>query len=851
MNHDLRPRSASSTPSTRPDTNTGAASDPPLSASEESGSSADALARTRVGLSAAEALTRLQTAGPNEIKASSGTPAWKIFLSQFKGAMIWLLLGACVLSALLGEVIDAIAIGTIVVLNSLVGFFQEYRAEKAVQALRSMTAPRARVMRDGHALLLAAREVVPGDVLILEAGDIVAADARLLEANLLSLNEAPLTGESAPVLKNVMPVAADAPLAERTNQIFYGTSVTTGTGFAEVIATGMQTELGKIAQLLEGADGGETPLQKRLEAVARTLMVLCLSIIVVVMILGLWRGLPWLDMLMTSISLAVAAVPEGLATVVTIALALGVQRMARRNVLIRRLPAVETLGCATVICTDKTGTLTTGIMTVRELWSQDEQALLFAAAACCDAELLPDGTGTGDTTEVALLAAAHARGIERGTLESTLPRKKVTPFDSDRKFMSIQREDGVLYVKGAFDVLMGRCSSGLTGPGETAQAANHRLAGKGLRVLAIATGSGEHEEGLTLLGLVGLADPPRPEAIEAVRLAREAGILTVMITGDHPVTANAIATELGIQGPHVGERTVVHARVTAEEKLTIVHKWKEANAVVAMTGDGVNDAPALREAHIGIAMGLNGTEVTREASDMILTDDNFASIIAAVEEGRGIYDNIQKTLVYLLTGNTGELAIMLGSTVLGLPLPLLPLQLLWINLVTDGMPALALVSDPVEKGVLSRPPRHPDEAMLGRAQWLYILMAGLMEAGVALGSYGWALQHLSLAGARTMAFSTIVFCELFRAFAARSRTQLLWQVGAFSNPRLILVVAVSAVLQVLLVTIPALRTLFGLELLSWELQLLTLGLGLIPVTLLELLKVARRAFGRTKPGAAT
>ena len=411
-----------------------------------------------------------------------------------------------------------------------------------------------------------------------------------------------------------------------------------------------------------------------------------------VAVLGFLRGLPRMEVLLSSVSLAVAAVPEGLAAVVTIALALGVQRMASRHVLIRTLPSVETLGCATVICTDKTGTLTTGVMVVRELWGGDHSALLFAAAACSDAELAADGrSGTGDPTELAILMAAAQRGIDRKAIESERPRVAVEPFDADTKRMSIRRGDGKLYVKGAVEVVLPVCATGT----ENAVEANAGMARQGLRVLAVAVGEGPGEANLKLLGLVGIADPPRTEAIAAVALARAAGIKTVMITGDHPVTAEAIGRELGILTPADDPAEVVHARATPEDKLRIVREWKARGDVVAMTGDGVNDAPALREAHIGIAMGQTGTEVTREASDMILTDDNFASIVAAVQEGRGIYDNIQKTLVYLLAGNVGELAVMLGASAVGLPLPLLPLQLLWINLVTDGLPALALVGDPM------------------------------------------------------------------------------------------------------------------------------------------------------------
>jgi len=796
------------------------------------------------GLSSAEAKSRLAEHGPNEIQREKATSPWAILAGQFKGAMIWLLLGACVVSALLGEVVEAVAIGAIVVLNALVGFFQEYRAERAVQALRSMTAPRARVLRDGTSAMIPATDVVLGDALVLEAGDIVPADARLRLADALRINEAPLTGESAPVQKRIAPVAANTHLAERTDCVFMGTSVSAGTGQAEVIATGMGTELGKIAHLLAAVKQEPTPLQRRLESVGRTLLYLCLGIVALVAVLGFLRGLPRMEILLSAVSLAVAAVPEGLAAVVTIALALGVQRMASRNVLVRTLPSVETLGCATVICTDKTGTLTTGVMVVRELWG-DHRPLLFAGAACSDAELAADGrSGTGDPTELAILMAAVQRGIDRKTIESERPRVAVEPFDADTKRMSIRRGDGKLYLKGAVEVVLPLCTSGT----ENAADAHADMGRQGLRVLAVAVGEGPGEASLKLLGLVGIADPPRTEAIAAVAQARAAGIKTVMITGDHPATAEAIGRELGILTSADDPAEVVHARATPGDKLRIVREWKARGDVVAMTGDGVNDAPALREADIGIAMGRTGTEVTREASDMILTDDNFASIVAAVQEGRGIYDNIRKTLVYLLAGNVGELAVMLGASGVGLPLPLLPLQLLWINLVTDGLPALALVGDPISDRLLSRPPRKPDEPMLGRPQWITIVVTGLLQAAVTISVFAWALEARGLSEARNLAFSVIVFAELFRSFAARSTTRLFWEVGAFTNLRLLGVVVLSFLVQLGLHHIPFAQTLLGTGPLSGSDCALSVALGLIPVSVLECAKLVRRVVGRSASG---
>lgn len=794
------------------------------------------------GLTEAEARARLAQNGPNEIEREKATSPWLLLLAQFKSPVVWLLLGACILSALLKEVVDAIAIGAIVVINGLVGFFQEYRAERAVLALRSMTAPRARVLRDGRSAVIPSLEVVRGDVLLLEAGDVVAADAILLEANALTTNEAPLTGESLPVSKSTKAMSKEAALAERSDWVFMGTSVGTGTGQAQVVSTGMRTELGKIAHLLTTAEESETPLQRRLAKVSQLLLYICLGIVAAVAILGVVRGDPLLEIFMSAVSLAVAAVPEGLPAVVTIALAIGVQRMASRHVLIRRLPAVETLGAATVICTDKTGTLTTGVMAVRELWGSNHARVLEVATGCCDAELGNDErTGVGDSTEVAILAAAAERGIRRADIEREKPRVSVNPFDSDRMCMSIWRADGVLWVKGAVEAVLKRCTSTPDGVAE----ANTQMAARGLRVLAVAVGGQPQESNLTLLGLIGIADPPRTEAIEAVALARRAGIKTVMITGDHPVTARAIAKELGILREGDSPDELVHARATPEDKIQIVRAWKSRGAVVAMTGDGVNDAPALREAHIGISMGKTGTEVTREASDMVLTDDNFASIVAAVQEGRGIFENIRKTIVYLLAGNAGELLVMFTASIAGLPLPLLPLHLLWINLVTDGVPALALVMDPTEKDILKRPPRRPNEPMLGKREWVTIVTTGFLQATTTLAVFVWALRSRDLVEARNLAFSTLVFGELFRAFAARSPDRVFWEVGAFTNVRLLGVVAVSFLVQLGIHHIPATQALFQIGELSLFDCALSVGIGLIPVTLIELQKLSRRIW--TKP----
>jgi Ca2+-transporting ATPase len=787
------------------------------------------------GLSTLEAERRLRQFGANTIRAERQTGAFVLLARQFASPVIWLLLAASGISAVAGERVDAAAIVSIVVLNACIGFVQEYRAERAVFALRSMTARRARVRRDGRIRLVLAAAVVPGDALVLEAGDVVAADARIRSAHVLAANEAVLTGESLPVEKEAAPVTSDAPLAERTDTVFMGTSITTGTGIAEVVATGMHTELGRIAHLLANIDESATPLQIRLARVTGTLVIICLGVVALVALFGVARGTPAFDVFIGAVTLAVAAVPEGLPAIVTIALAIGVQRMAGRHVLVRRMNAVETLGCVTVICTDKTGTLTTGVMRVRDLWGPDHERLLYAAAACCDAELTTDGHGTGDPTELAILAAAAERGIHRAEIERLNPRISEMPFDPVAKRMSVERADGSIYSKGALESLLPSCG----GDPSAALSGTAQMAGRGLRVLAVTVATAHRHAPDALLGLIGMADPPRAEAIAAVSAARRAGITTVMITGDHPVTAAAIAKELGI-ATNGDIADVVHARTTPEDKLTIVRRWKGQHAIVAMTGDGVNDAPAVREAHVGIAMGRSGSEVTREASDIILADDNFASIVAGIREGRGVFDNIRKALVYLLSGNAAELLLMLVASAMGLPLPLLPIHLLWINVITDGLPALALVMEPVEADVLQRPPRPMNEAMLGRAQWRFIVATGVLQACTLLTLFVWALRGYGLHEARSLTFAVIVLMELFRAFAARSVTRVFFEVGWATNLRLLAVVAASAALQAALHHVPFTERIFDIDALTPLRWVLAVLVALIPVSAIELAKLLRR-----------
>lgn len=869
------------------------------------------------GLTDAEAANRLSQYGPNKLQKGKRFSALTIFISQFKSLVIWVLIGAAGISAALGEIVDGLAIIAIVILNAIVGFFQEYRAEKAAAALARLAAPNCRVVRNGHSVVVAATEIVPGDILLLEGGDLVAADARLIHASVLRTNEAPLTGESQVVNKSIDNLPIETPLADQKNMVFLGTSVTGGSGRALVVNTGMETQLGHIAKLLESAENGETPLQRRLDRVARLLLWVCLGIVALIFILGLLRGIPPFELFLNAVSLAVAAIPEGLPAVVTVALALGVQRMVLRNALVRHMAAVETLGCAEVICTDKTGTLTMGEMTARKLITSESLyritgggygtegtflagnveslpsenpellALLRASVACNDAELTSkegQPAVVGDPTEGALLVAAAKGDMTREIIETEMPRLAAIPFDSDRKRMTIirkQEDQPWAYVKGAPEVILSRCTLIRTNQGvreltdsdrSRLLQANTSLAQDALRVLAVAerplddfsfeqggvVNDAEIEKDLTFLGLVGLQDPPRAEAKEAVVKCKRAGIRTVMITGDHPDTARAIGTELGILGKGdevlvgteldrlddkaLAERVAqvaVYARVTAEHKLRIVRAWKARGTVVAMTGDGVNDAPAIKEASIGIAMGITGTEVTKEAADIIITDDNFASIVAAVEEGRGIYDNIVKSMAYLLSGNAGELIVMLSAILLGWPLPLLALHILWINLVTDGFPALALASDPVDRDVMNRPPRRSRQELFNRDFIKLTLFTGLLIAAVTLGVFAYELYYAnnSLEQARNAAFTTLVIAELLRAFAARSEQYTIWQLGLFSNMRLFLVVAVSFALLLAIHHMPLFQALFQIKPLAFDQCIGWIAAGFIPLIILQLRKI--------------
>jgi len=873
------------------------------------------------GLTASEAQHRLATIGPNELPEAAPPSPLKIFLSQFANLIVWVLIGAAAVSGLLQEWIDAVAILAIVVLNAILGFVQEFRAERSLAALKQLSVATARVIRDDTVQAIPASQVVPGDLIQIEAGDRVPADSRVVYATGLQTQEASLTGESTPVAKSAEPIPqTEVPLGDRHNMLFMGTIAVSGKGRALVTATGAQTELGKIAALIHRetqAEQEETPLQRRLEHLGHTLLWLSLGIVVVVFLLGLLREVSLISMFLTAVSLAVAAIPEGLPAVVTITLALGVTRMVKRHALIRRLPAVETLGSTTVICSDKTGTLTKNEMTVTTLYQGGESFTVTGEGYVPDGEIRSDGEPmtlalkpglrallrasvlcngsdlrleaflwhiVGDPTEGALLVVAAKAGLTKNHLEQENPWLGEVPFDSERKKMTVVRRTPsgpVAFVKGAPDVLLRDCQAWLTRGGEIEPltdairqeitATNQRFASQALRVLGVAlrpldwipdvydAKSLEHD--LVFLGLVGMKDPIRPEANAAVGACRAAGIRTVMITGDHKDTAVAIAKELGIMEPGAQaisgaelnqmsddalrdrvKSAAVYARVTAEHKLRVVRAWKQHGAVVAMTGDGVNDAPALKVADIGVAMGISGTDVTKEAADMVVTDDNFASIAAAVEEGRAIYDNIRKSVYYLLSCNISEILLMLLATLFGLPLPLLPVQILWINLVTDGLPALALAVDPADAGLMQRPPRPPQEQFLTRARLLRLFVQGTFIAAITLLAFLYCLygMDLNLDRARTLTFTVMVLAQLFHALNNRSEDRSIFALGLWTNKPLLATIGLSVLLQAGIVSWPPVQSIFKVVPFDPEHWVLAIGIGMLPLVAMEIWKVARK-----------
>jgi Ca2+-transporting ATPase len=848
------------------------------------------------GLSSVEAEKRLQEFGPNQLPEQKRVSPFALLISQFSSFIVWTLIVAAFVAGFLGEWIDATAIGVIVILNAFLGFFQEFRAEKSLAALRKMATPFSKVIRDGELQTLPSEKIVPGDLVLIEAGDRIPADGRVIQSIELSTQEAALTGESMPIHKIASSLEKpDLAVGDKKNMGFLGTVAVSGKGYLVVTETGLQTELGKIASLLQQGKEEQTPLQIRLEELGHRLVWLCLGIVALVFALGFFRGTPLVENLLISISLAVAAIPEGLPAIVTIALSIGVRKMAKRNALVRRLPSVETLGCTTVICTDKTGTLTQNEMVVRSIWvnnsfmdvtgvgyspegdfeinhvkinQQDIPELIMAlkiGTLCNGAELHQNHNQqkawsiAGDPTEGALLTVAGKANLFKQDLEKENPIITEIPFDSERKRMSMTRQtpDGsVLFIKGATDIILAHSESILLNGKiepltperkKSILDANAYLASQALRVLAVGYRplpqdvkvDSSLEDKLILVGLIAMMDPPRPEVKKSIETCKKAGITPVMITGDHKETAIAVAKELklmkegavaltGAELEQMDDQSLIdkvrniaiYARTSAAHKLRIVHAWKSLGEVVAMTGDGVNDAPAIKEADIGVAMGITGTDVTKEASDMVILDDNFASIVNAVEEGRGIYDNIIKFVNYLMSSNIAELLVIFLGMFLGFRDPLgnpfvslSAVQLLWLNLVTDGFPAIALGLDPVDPTAMDRPPRKSSDSIFPLRFAIQLLLTGFVIAVGTLAACHFGLRQ-SAELAQTMAFTTLVVLEIVRVQMVRSQ----YHMSILSNPFIIMALASSLLLQLLVVYTPFLQTVFGtvaLNLTEW------------------------------------
>jgi Ca2+-transporting ATPase len=870
------------------------------------------LGSSTVGLASAEVESRRAAVGWNEI-AKIGGPKWpSILLAQLKNLLIIILLVATAISAFLGELIEAVAIAVIVLFSIILGFIQEFRAERALLALRKMAAPTARVIRAGEPLTIPARELVPGDVIDLQMGDRIPADARVVDAVNLQTEEAALTGESGAVAKHTAALTdVQLVIADQRNMVFSGTLVAYGRGRAVVTATGLGSEFGRVSGLLETIETPRTPLQANLDHLGRTLATAALIVVAVITAAGLGRGAGLMEMLIFGIALGVAVVPEALPAVVTISLALGVQQMSRRNALVRHLPAVETLGSTAVICADKTGTLTRDQMTVRRIAVAGKmidvggsgyapsgrftcqggevpatgvlEELLRAAALASDARLTHDGESwgiRGEPTEGALVAAAAKGGLTMDELERRFPRAGEIPFTPERKRMTTLHEVNGgqrAYGKGAPEVILATCDSLATEADkqplsergrETLLTAAQEMASDALRVIGVAVKHdatlSDAESGMTFLGLLGIQDPPREEAREAIAVCQTAGIRPVMITGDHPETARAIAAELGLlkagrvvtgaelEGMSAAqllddvEDIDVFARVTPEHKLRVVEAWQQRGRVVAMTGDGINDAPALRKADVGIAMGITGTDVSKEAADLTLTDDNFASIVRAVEQGRIIFSNILKYLTYLLSSNIGEIGLIAGATVLGSPLPLTAVQILYVNLATDGLPAIALAVDPPEPGLMQRPPRDPKTGMFARQILLLLLVGGLWSTVANLGLFHWCLASgRSVEQSMTMTFVSLVLIQFFKAYSFRTpSTSIL--ANPFANRWLNLAIAWEIGLLALVVYLPFLQAPFGtynLDLTDWA---LVLGTAFTILPVIELGKLAASSSAKRK-----
>ncbi|MBI5675858.1 MAG: cation-translocating P-type ATPase [Nitrospirae bacterium] len=886
------------------------------------------------GISSEDAVRRLEEYGPNELKEKAKKTPLLMFFDQFKDFMIMVLIAAAVISGFIGELSDTIAIIVIVVINAVIGFIQEYRAEKAMAALKKMAAPFATAIRNGVPETVPASLLVPGDVVILEAGKIMPADMRLIESAQLKVEEAALTGESEAVLKHTHALHDEhLPLGDRKNLTYKGTFATYGRGSGIIVATGMNTELGKIATMLQEEEEVKTPLQKRLASFGQKLAIAVLAICAIVFGIGVMRGEDPMLMLLTAISLAVAAIPEALPAVITISLALGAKKLVQQNALIRKLPAVETLGSVTYICSDKTGTLTLNKMTVEEMYVHNEivkseklkveseeaaklltlnsqlSTLFTALALSNDAFFDKDGKLMGDPTETALFDIADKNGFNKQELEKGYPRVAEIPFDSDRKCMTTfhkisphpnplpqgAREtqntptlrggdtgEGeskfISFTKGAIEVLIDKSDNIMTADGlqpinkEEIIKIGDRMAADGLRVLCVAMRRWDSlpddisfenvETGLTIIGLTGMMDPPREEAKEAVAMCIKAGIKPVMITGDHPITAKEIAKRLDIidddprtiiTGRELDNLTMeefeervehirVYARVAPEQKLKIVKALQDKGQFVAMTGDGVNDAPALKRSDIGVAMGITGTDVSKEASDMILLDDNFATIVKAVKEGRKIYDNIRKFVKYLLTTNSGEIWTLFLAPLVGLPIPLLPIHILWINLVTDSLPALALSAEPAEGDVMSRPPRHPKESIFAYGLGIHAIWVGLLMGGVVLFVQAWSI-NTGHAHWQTMVFTVLCLTQLGHVLAIRSEKQSLFTIGLFTNKYLLGAVVLTFMLQMATIYIPVFNSVFKTEPLTINELALTLALSSIVFIAVEIEKWWKRRMG--------
>lgn len=876
------------------------------------------------GLTSQQAKERLAQHGANELIERGGRTPLQILWEQITATMVLILIGAAAIAGFLGDTKNTIAILAIVVLYAFLGFIQEYRAEQAIAALKKLSVPHVRALRDGGLQELSASELVPGDIIQLEAGNVIPADLRLLEAVNLRIQEAALTGESEPISKHTAALPnEDLPLGDRRNMAFMGTIVTQGRGLAVVVATGMNTELGRIADLIQQVKQEQTPLQRRLDSLGKTLALIGIFIAALIFGLGVWQGNEIEDMLLTAVSVAVAIVPEGLPAVVTITLALGAQRMLEREALIRKLPAVETLGSVTVICSDKTGTLTENRMTVvvldvaehaidlteqverdgtlratRGLGAPTQSSLSLAAiggALCNDAELIDMGDDRfrtlGDPTEGALVVAAAKMGYWKSSLDASFPRAAELPFDSERKRMTTVHHLGhydpkvlsgleigdnryIAFTKGSVDGLLD-ISSQVWVEGESQkldagwrsriEAANERLAKKGMRVLAVGFRllrsipeimETDLEQKITIVGLFGMIDPPRAEVKEAVATCREAGIRPVMITGDHPLTALEIARQLGITengraltGTElekfsfdelkgvVGEVNVF-ARVAPVHKLKIVQALQENGQVVAMTGDGVNDAPALRKADIGVAMGITGTDVSKEAADMVLLDDNFATIVAAVQEGRTIYDNIRKFVRFSVAGNIGKVMVMLLSPFLGKPLPLLPLQLLWLNLMTDGLLGLGMGVENPEPDTMKRKPYSPAEGVFSRGAGVRTIWVGVMIGTIALALGAWYF-FTGQPQWQTMIFTSLAFMQIFQALASRSEKVSAFKMGVAGNPLLMGMIALVVVLQMLVIYVPAFSGFFEVVPLGVVDLVIAAGAGVVVFVMMEVAKMVR------------